>query len=312
MRTHQHSIQIWGIPTHVHVSGGQGPTVLLLHGGICDSTALSWRGVIPLLAGTCRVIAVDLPGFGRTPMPADKKVNIEFYTGFVAELMDRMNIDRATIAGISMGGMIALSLYFEHPDMVERLVLINSAGLDGDFPLRRLGYVLTRVPSFYEWMIRRLARDRSAVERMVGVMIHDKSRVTPGLIDRTYASVSRRNTVRAFAEFVQDQVQFDGLKTNYMSRLPKISVPVTVVASERDRFYPLQIMERAVKRLRYGTLRVIKNCGHWATVEHPDRIASLIIEAVSQGCYTGPHAGTKHHNGKYGKHSPLGAIGQLA
>ena len=280
MRTQHHFVRVLGVPTHVTTHGGEGPTVLLLHGGICDNSELSWRAILPSLGGSCRVIAVDLPGFGKTPKPRNTETTIDYYTEFVAALMDSMGLDRAIVAGISMGGMIALSLYFEHPELVEKLVLINSAGLDHKFPLRKLGFFLTRIPPLYEWLMTRLANDRGTVKGIVGIMVHDKNKVTRRLIDKTHDSFLTHSTVKAFASFVQDQLRYNGMKTNFINSLPKISIPVTIIASDRDCFYPMSIMKRAVKKLRFGTLRVLKDCGHWATVERPDLVASIILESI--------------------------------
>jgi pimeloyl-ACP methyl ester carboxylesterase len=108
------------------VDAGEGPPILLIHG--YGDTADGWRRVVPGLLSSHRVVAVDVPPFGRSGQPSAPKL-IDFYRDFFPELLERLEIERATVIGHSLGGAIALHLTLERPELVERLGLVAPAGL---------------------------------------------------------------------------------------------------------------------------------------------------------------------------------------
>jgi pimeloyl-ACP methyl ester carboxylesterase len=122
-------VEIEGVRTFV-TEAGEGPAVLLIHG--YGDTADGWRRVVPGLLADHRVIALDVPPFGRSEAPPKCKL-IDYYCEFFPQFMDQMGIERATIIGHSLGGAIALRAAVENPDRVERLGLVAPAGL-GDAP----------------------------------------------------------------------------------------------------------------------------------------------------------------------------------
>ncbi|RMH22410.1 MAG: alpha/beta fold hydrolase, partial [Acidobacteria bacterium] len=104
---------------------GAGPPVLFLHGNP-DSAEL-WRGVIDRLAGRCRCLAPDLPGFGRTPAPADFDCSLPRLAAFVEELVQALDVEAPLDLVVhDFGGPYGLAWAVEHPDRVRRLVAINT------------------------------------------------------------------------------------------------------------------------------------------------------------------------------------------
>src|SRR6266704_6842883 len=89
-----------------YVRAGDGPVVVLLHG--FASSIFTWKDVLPGLARSRTVVALDFPGFGESEQPRDLDVGI--YPGIVLGLMDRLGIVRATLVGNSMGGAVATVL----------------------------------------------------------------------------------------------------------------------------------------------------------------------------------------------------------
>src|SRR5207302_5187269 len=118
-------VEVRGVETYV-VDAGDGPPVLLIHG--YGDTADGWRRVVPgLLDSGHRVIAIDIPPFGRSGDPRTRKL-IDFYKPFFPELLQRLEVDRTTVIGHSLGGAIALHLTLDRPELVERLGLVAPAG----------------------------------------------------------------------------------------------------------------------------------------------------------------------------------------
>ena len=96
---------------------GDGPTILLVHGGVADRRM--WRGQVPVLARDHRVVAVDLRGFGETPHASGRFSNVED----LREALDELGIERATVVGGSFGAKVALGFAVTHPERADRLVL---------------------------------------------------------------------------------------------------------------------------------------------------------------------------------------------
>lgn len=105
---------------------GAGPALLLLHGIAGSSWA--WREVMPALAERHRVIAPDLLGHGESAKPMGDYSLGAFASG-TRDLLTVLGVERATIVGQSFGGGVAMQLAYQHPEVCERLVLVDSGGL---------------------------------------------------------------------------------------------------------------------------------------------------------------------------------------
>jgi pimeloyl-ACP methyl ester carboxylesterase len=104
------------------MQAGQGDPVLLLHG--LGATKASFLPTIAALAGSFRVTAIDLPGFGDSAMPVGAAYDPPFFARAVAGVLDALEIERAHLIGNSMGGRIALELGFDHPERTGQLALL--------------------------------------------------------------------------------------------------------------------------------------------------------------------------------------------
>src|SRR4051812_37722702 len=111
----------------VEIGPPDGEPVLFLHG--LGGSWRNWLENLPVIAEAgYRAIAVDLPGFGHSEMPADK-VSIPGYGRWVDELCGQLGISAAAVVGNSMGGFIGAELAIQSPSRVERLVLVSAAGI---------------------------------------------------------------------------------------------------------------------------------------------------------------------------------------
>ena len=157
------TIQVEGLRTRVLIEDGGGAErepMILVHG--VGGWAENWRPVVPALASTGRqVIALDLPGFGESEPPRGVRYfgpEEAFYPRFVLGAMDALGIDRAHIAGNSMGGAIAYMTAVTAPTRTRSIVLVAPGGLGRDvaFFLRACS-----LPGF--GLVARLPRPRRAV-----------------------------------------------------------------------------------------------------------------------------------------------------
>jgi len=122
--------------------------MLLIHG--LGDEADTWRHLITPLSADRRVVALDLPGFGRCDKP-ERPYTIPFFQNIVIELLDTLAIQRAVLIGHSLGAVLAHSVALNYPERVERLILI-----DGSLVARAqkidLATMFFLLPGLGEWL----------------------------------------------------------------------------------------------------------------------------------------------------------------
>ena len=129
------TVTIDGINIH-YVCGGSGPPLVLVH-GLGSSAAVEFYYNLEPLAAHHRVLAIDLPGFGKSDKPV-LEYTIELFVKAVRDLMTSEGVERAAVMGVSMGGRVALGLALDSPQLVERLVLVDALGV-GAWPVISAG-----------------------------------------------------------------------------------------------------------------------------------------------------------------------------
>ena len=118
-----------------YFEAGQGPAVILLHG--LGASKEAWMGTFGALAGAYHVYAVDEIGFGHSDKPL-LDYRIATFVDFLYEFMQTRRVGKATLVGHSFGGWIALDFAIQHQSALEKLVLVDAAGLAWQQPLPEL------------------------------------------------------------------------------------------------------------------------------------------------------------------------------
>jgi pimeloyl-ACP methyl ester carboxylesterase len=93
-----------------------------------------------------------------------------------------------------------------------------------------------------------------------------------------FEAMQNPNSQRAFGQFQRDEVQWNGMKTNYIERLSEIDVPVLIVHGSHDIGVPLEYARRAATRFKNARLEIFENAGHWTQRDDPDRFNQLMLE----------------------------------
>jgi pimeloyl-ACP methyl ester carboxylesterase len=254
-----------------YVRGGSGPAVLLLHG--FASSIFTWRDVMPALARQHDVVAVDFPGFGGSEIRPDLAPSD--YPRLVVGLMDRLSIPRASLVGNSMGGGVAVVIAARHPDRVDRLALIDSAGYnfsDGDRPwiLRAAGSKpVARI-------IEALPVRRALVTLGLRQVFHDDRLVTAERIEEYVAPLLRPGAVAAAQSLLarRDDMGVPALAGG-------IRAPTLVIWGQEDEWIPVQHADRFLAAIPGSRKVVIEGCGHLPQEERPAEVARLLEELLA-------------------------------
>src|SRR2546425_2923414 len=165
-----------GINIH-YVCGGSGPPLVLVH-GLGSSAAVEFYYNLEPLAAHHRVLAIDLPGFGKSDKPV-LDYTIELFVKAVRDVMTSEGLERAAVMGVSMGGRVALGLALESPDLVERLVLVDALGVGP--PRRVLAYRILLTKGLGELTLSGAARalrrmNPATIRRVLGLGLRPPGR----------------------------------------------------------------------------------------------------------------------------------------
>lgn len=271
------NLSVQGLHIRCLTAGSSGSPVLLLHGGGADSATLSWSLTIEALAQQHRVCAPDLPGYGESDRP-DRVYSLDYYLLFVRDLLDALELQRTRVAGLSMGGGIALALALNHPQRVDRLVLVDSYGLQNSAPFHRLSYLLVRMPGLNELTWAMMRRSRWMLRYSLRGILRQPAAITDDLIDELKREAQRPHAGRAFHTFQTDEVQWRGLRTCFMPRLKEITAPTLIIHGAQDTLVPLALARQAQQQIPDCRLHVIDQCGHWPQRDNPVEFNRVITE----------------------------------
>ncbi|HEY0953336.1 MAG TPA: alpha/beta hydrolase [Roseateles sp.] len=223
-------VELDGLQVHYRDQGPSGDPLplVLIHG--TSASLHTWEGWAAELARTRRVISFDLPGFGLTGPSADGDYRGPRYVAFVRQLLSRLGVGRAIVAGNSLGGEIAWQLALADPDRVAGLVLVDASGFDFVPESVPLGFRLARIPVLREPM--RWVLPRRAIEDSVLNVYGDPARVTAALVDRYYELTLREGNRVALMQ------RMDQMAPGPVERLPEIKVPTLILWGAKDRLIP--------------------------------------------------------------------------
>jgi 2-hydroxy-6-oxonona-2,4-dienedioate hydrolase len=235
-----------------YVEAGSGPNVILLHG--LGGDAANWIMTIPALASKYHVWAPDQIGFGASDKPfINYRVGtlVDFLEGFCK----RLGIDKATVVGNSLGGWTAMAFTLAHPERVEKLVLVDSAG----YSFAKAGVTATRGEM--------LALNPSTLEgtkQLMSVIFANPSAIpmlTPEALFARHLRNGDGNTINMFIDSIlRNEDVLDG-------KLSAIKVPTLVVWGREDHLTSLASGQAFAKDIPGAQMTILDKCGHVPQME---------------------------------------------
>lgn len=253
---------------------GTGPVVLVLPG--LGSTIDYWQLTVPALAREFRVIVVDPPGFGKSGKP-DAPYTLQWINERVLGLLDALEVRRAAVVGGSMGGHLGLLLALDHPERVDKLVLMGSTGawpppnplLDGCIRLLWndqivCDYLRMHWPEIYE------------------VMFRHPSPITERLFRYAMANraVGRRFRPEGLAS---SRALRSILYSSRRSQLSKLSVPVLLIWGEHDEIHPPEDGLFMRRHMPDSRMVILPDAGHEAMVDQPEEFNRALLAFLRGG-----------------------------
>ncbi len=258
--------------------GGRGSAVLLIHG--MAGSSRTWKDVTELLVRDHTVIAPDLLGHGESAKPMGDYSLGAFATG-IRDLLGVLDVERVTVVGQSLGGGVAMQLAYQHPELVDRLVLVASGGLGREVSwlLRALTLPGAEIvmpvlfPSF-------LADKGNDVSRF----LHDKGIRAPHLGEmwRAYASLSGAKNRSAFVRTLRSVIDPGGQTVSALDRIYLAGgLPTLIIWGDQDPIIPIEHGYAAHQTIEGSRLEVMEGCGHFPHVEQPRRFVEILEDFLS-------------------------------
>jgi len=238
-----------GVAMHYYCAGRRGTPIVLIHG--LGSSAETWAALMSLLSKEYLVYVPDLPGFGKTPL-APEGTNISTHVLYLERFLDALGYPCVTLVGNSLGGWIATRFAVEHPERVEQLYLLNSAGLRRE-----------NLHSPY-------AKDRIAARRSLEHMLGFSFPVPKFVLD----AVVRNSQTPAYAGFIRGYDPREELD----SVLANVQVPTTIIWGERDNLLPLICAYDLQSGIANSELVLMPHVGHMPQIQAPVKVARIILE----------------------------------
>ncbi len=254
---------------------GDGPPILFVHG--LSGCWQNWLEQLPAFAERHRVIAVDLPGFGGSQLPA-REISIAGYAAFLDRLCERLGVEEPlTVVGNSMGGFVAAELAIAVPERVERLVLVSAAGISSDRarrePLltaaRGIGVVTAWAASRHEALARRPGLRRLALR----LVARHPERLPAPLAFELMQGSGKPGFLPALSALLGYPLR---------DRLEQIACPTLIVWGEDDRVIPVKDAARFERLIPDARAVVLPDTGHVAMIERPYVFNSLLAGFLAE------------------------------
>ncbi len=255
-----------GVPLYAAVRG-RGPAVTLVHGFPLNHRIYDTQ--IRALSHTHRVIAPDLPGFGKSP-PMGEDISMDTYADAVAAILDALEIEKTVLAGLSMGGYIAFAFWRRYPERVQGLVLLNTRA-KADTPEARENRFKT---------IEAVQTDGLAplIENMIPKLL---SPVT--LRGKAHVVNKLRHIMgESSVEGVVAALKAMAGRPDTRSTLESITVPTLIIAGRDDALIPVSEAEDMALAIPDARLHVVDQAGHLVTMERPRTTARLMASFMER------------------------------
>jgi pimeloyl-ACP methyl ester carboxylesterase len=261
-------IEVFGQKIH-YLEAGAGPNVILLHGLGGDSS--NWTPTIPAVASKYHVWAPDQIGFGASDKPL-----IPYRVGTLVEFLEgfckKAGIDKATVVGNSLGGWTAMAFTLAHPERVEKLVLVDSAGYSFEKtgsakPTKQMLSVLN--PSTIE-----------GTKAVIGIIFANKSMVTQANAEFFFAQHMKKNDGYTIDQFIDSILRGEDFMDG---KLGAIKAPTLVLWGRADMLTPLAGGQMFAKDIPGAQIAILDNCGHVPQIECAGPFNSTLMRFLQTG-----------------------------
>jgi pimeloyl-ACP methyl ester carboxylesterase len=260
-----------------YVTVGEGKPLVLLH---TLRTQLDiFQKIIPELSKHFQVYAFDYPGHGWSDITGET-LKPEVFYGAASGFLDALDINDAVVAGISIGGTIPLVMAARHNPRIKKVVSINpydygsGGGIQRSSFIANLIFTLAKIPVLGDTVMR--MRNRMVEDQIFKGGVYNPEDFPPSFLDELYTGGCRPGHYKSFLSLIRNSGLWDEARGEYKN----INVPVLLIYGDDDWSNPeeREANQRDIPGVKY---EIIKNAGHFLSLDAPNELSRLILEFVS-------------------------------
>lgn len=263
-------IELDGFELHYRDQGSPDKPVLVLIHGVVASLH-TWDAWVPAFAADYRIIRFDVPGFGLTGPARDGQYSAERMIKVLGLLLDALGVNRASIAGNSLGGYIAWNFALAQPQRVDKLVLIDPAG----YPMGKVPWMIAAAALPGATLAMPLWMPRALIAQGIKEVYGEPARIKPGVIERYNDLTRRPGNRRAMMQIFRVLLEVNRQELHTTpARVAQIKAPTLLLWGERDRWISPQHVRLWQRDLPGIRVKTYAGVGHIPMEEIPQQSAA--------------------------------------
>jgi len=253
-----------------YLIAGTGDPILFIHG--FPTSSYLWRNIMDEISEQHQVIAIDLPGYGKSDKRIEDSFSFRYYNRILNAFLKELKIEKITLGLHDLGGPLGLYWMAQHMEKVNRLILFNTL-VYSNFSW---GVKLFGLASFTPG-IRNLLTSPGGIKKTLQIGLYKKDNLTEEAVKNYQAPFSDKTSRKVLLKTVQ-RLSPKGFK-EIEDKLHTFKGPIQIIYGENDKILPRvsQTMKRVKKNLPQATIHSIPNCGHFLQEEVPKQISDTIL-----------------------------------
>lgn len=266
-----------GIKLHYLTTEKEGTeAVLMLHG--FPTSAYLWRNIIPKVAETHRVIALDLPGYGKSSKPLSPSYSFNFYTKILSGLLDQLKIEKIHLVVHDLGGPVGLLWAVRNQERIKSIAFLNTL-VYTNFSYAVIAFTLAlKMPLIKNWVT-----SPNGIAWAMRFGVQNKDRIKGDLLISYQNPFIEKSARQALLKSASN-MSLKAFK-EMEEKLPQFTVPIRAIYGVNDSILPkvADTMERIKKDLPQTEITALPNCGHFLQEDEPEKIGELLSDFLIKG-----------------------------
>jgi 4,5:9,10-diseco-3-hydroxy-5,9,17-trioxoandrosta-1(10),2-diene-4-oate hydrolase len=248
-----------------YLEEGRGPPVVFVHGSGPGVNAYSnfFPNYRVIAAAGFRCVLPDMIGFGWSSKPTGIDYTFELFVPTLLEFLDQLEIRRCVLVGNSLGGAISMKLAIDHPERVEKLIVMGPGGIESRETYFKMPGIQKMVSQFVG-----SGFDRPGLRRLLELLAYDPHTITDELLEQ------RWNVLQTQPKEVLSRMSI----TDLTPQLPQLRGPLLGFWGVEDQFCPASGYEKILRAVPDSRFIMYSRCGHWAMIERAADFNRHVIE----------------------------------
>lgn len=258
-----------------YLVAGKGEPILLIHG--FPTSSYLWRNIVSNLSDHYQVIAIDLPGFGKSDKLPEESYSFRHYGRVLTEFLDQLQLEHITLGVHDLGGPIGLYWMVNNMTRVKRLILFNTLVYPKFSWAVKLFALSTVVPVVKDWLT-----SPSGIKKTMYFGVHQKNNLTEDIIVNYQSPFADKQSRKVLLKSIQ-RLSLKGF-AEIEEKLPLFKGPVQIIYGERDKILPKvgNTMKKVKEDLPQSKVNSLPNCGHFLQEDAPSQISEVVLAFMQQ------------------------------